>query len=148
MSQAPQWLGFVSVSTHELPQRANPELQVKSHVPPLHTAVPLAGASQALLHAPQWLTLTSVSAHTVPHSSKPSSHAKSHVPAEQVRDPFDGTGQALPHIPQLSTDVCVSTQEPPQSTRGAVQLSLQPPRSHTWPVGHRLPQVPQLSGSL
>jgi hypothetical protein len=55
--------------------------------------------------------------------------------------------QVAPHAPQLAVAVNRSTQLEPQAVRPA-PLQRHTPAEQAWPVGHWLPQPPQLALSL
>jgi hypothetical protein len=82
--QAPQWLRFESTSTHCSPHFTNPGLQVKSHVPTTHWAVPFAGIEHVVPQTPQLRGSAAVSAQAPPHWLYPVSHTKPHAPVVQV----------------------------------------------------------------
>src|SRR5438128_1414067 len=52
--------------------------------------------------------------------------------------------QMLAHRPQCISSLERSTQELPHSASPGSQLALHAPLSQTWPIGQRLPHVPQL----
>jgi hypothetical protein len=55
--------------------------------------------------------------------------------------------QVVPHVPQLLLSVCVSVQMPPHTVSpepGGQELEQVPPRQ-ACPVGHVMPQAPQLA---
>lgn len=56
--------------------------------------------------------------------------------------------QELPHEPQLFASFCVKVQVPLQSVWPAKHDGWQLKPVHTWPAWQRVPQLPQLFGSL
>jgi hypothetical protein len=54
----------------------------------------------------------------------------------------------LPHVPQSKGSVFVSTHAPAQFVRPAPHEVAHAPSEHTWPAAQRMPQPPQLFGSL
>jgi hypothetical protein len=70
-------------------------------------------------------------------------HVSEHVPPPQTVP----ATQAVPHLPQFALSVLVSTQAPLQSVEPAPQEKPHVLLLHTSPVGHLLPQEPQLSES-
>ena len=74
--QPPQFALSLLVSTHApLIHWANPELQLKPQLVPLHVAVALLGTEHAVQEVPHELMLM-LSAHVVPHAWKAESHTK------------------------------------------------------------------------
>jgi hypothetical protein len=82
-------LQTASFATHCCPHRRNPPSHRKSHVPPLHVAVPLAGFGQGAQESPQDAVLV-LSLHSVPHLWKPPLQSKAQVPFAQVAWLFGG----------------------------------------------------------
>lgn len=64
-----------------------------------------------------------------------------HAPATHWNEP----GQTFPHPPQFLSSNFVFTHVPPQSVVGAAHAQAPPLQA---PLGHTLPQAPQLFGSL
>jgi hypothetical protein len=64
---APQLLASVLVLTQAVPHLVSEPVQVKSHVPLLHTAVPPAGAEHVWPQLPQLLTSLLVLTQLLPH---------------------------------------------------------------------------------
>jgi len=109
LSHSPQWIGFVSVSTHTPLQRDKPALQLNPQLPAVQVRVAFATVAQTLPQLPQLSTSRLVSMHTLPHFSKPLLQKKLHVPALQVAEPFGGALHTLPQVLQFVASVCVST---------------------------------------
>lgn len=131
LSQPPQLAGLVLVSIQAEPHSAKPWSQLPPHTPASHTAMPLAGASQAVSHVLQFNGSVAKSTQAEPHKVNPAAHARPHLPAVQVAPPLVGTGQAMPHSPQFSGEEVVSMHEPLQFWRPPEQPALQVAWSHT-----------------
>jgi hypothetical protein len=100
------------VGTHLPPDLLKPPLQTKSHNPPLHSAVPLAGGTHGVQLEPQELGLA-LARHSSLQAWKPAWQLTPHTPCVQVATPCCGTGQAV-HEPQCSGSLLPSTQALPQ----------------------------------
>lgn len=114
----------------------------------MHTAMPLAGASQACPHLPQFCASVAKCEQAAPHRSKPSLHLSPHWLAAQVAVPFSGTGHAMPQPLQLSGLVVTSMQAPLQFARPPLQSVAHLPESHTSTAAQAVLQPPQRAGSL
>ena len=120
MSQRPQCVALVCVSTHASPQRVKPVLQVKPHAPAAQVAVPFAGAGQTIPQRPQCMTVVLVSvsqplAAFMSQLPKPALQVPSpHMPPTQAAAAFVGAGQTLLHVPQFIMLVWRSVQVPLQ----------------------------------
>jgi hypothetical protein len=97
LSQPPQFAGLALVSTQAEPHSAKPGSQLAPHTPSWQTAMPLAGASQAVPHALQFCGSVARLTQAEPHSSKPSAQVKPHLPASHTALPLAGIGHAMPH---------------------------------------------------
>jgi len=148
LSQPPQLAGLILVSTHAVPHNANPCSQLAPQTPSLQTAVPWAGASQAVPHALQFCASLSKLTQAAPHDVKPSAHAIPHLPASHTALPLAGVGHAMPHSPQFSGLDVTSMHEPLQFVRPPEQPAVHFAWSHTCVAEHDVLQSPQRAGSL
>jgi hypothetical protein len=154
--QNPQLFLLLVRSTHELPHRASPEPQAAEHVPALHACPPM----HRLPQAPQLVALDCRSTQTFARPPGPPPIPMHSVsPAAHMQEPpMHGapTGHALPQLPQFVFDVWRSTQvippppipPPMQAVRPVEQPITHDPAEHIVPPGQRLPQPPQLRGSV
>jgi hypothetical protein len=149
--QKPQLCLSLVRSTHEDPHRASPVEHAGPHAPPLHTSAP----RQRVPQAPQLFASDERSTHALPPRPIPM-HSVS--PAEHEQEPpMQGApvGHAFPQLPQFAFDVWTLTHAaPPPGPAPSHMVSPveQPmthaPAEHIEPPGHRLPQPPQLRGSV
>jgi hypothetical protein len=136
---APQFCGFVFVSTHTPLQFVSPAAQPLMQLPWLQK-VP---ALQALVQLPQWLLSVDGSTQTLLHKSWPAGQPQT-PPWQDCPTP-----QSCPQEPQFWGSVLVSTQAPEQ----LVSLGAHPDW-HSEPLqtgfgGWQVwPQLPQLLGSV
>jgi hypothetical protein len=119
-------------------------LQTLLHAPFAQTAVAFAGVGQGRSHMPQWSTFVCGSTQPSVQSIAGATHSVSHVPPTQVGRAFTAPGQTMLHIPQFDVSVAVTTQEPPHSVVPTAQpLLLHIPLTHTSPLPHAMPHMPQ-----
>jgi hypothetical protein len=97
---SPQWLGLLVVSTHALPHREKPALQLKPHCPALHVRVAFGTLGQATPQAPQLSTSVDVLTHLSVHLTKSALQEKPHWPPLQVGEAFAGAEHRRPQPPQ------------------------------------------------
>jgi hypothetical protein len=100
LPQLPQLAALFLVSTQAPLQLAKPRLQLMPHTPALHTAVPLAGASQTVLQVPQWSMSVMASTQLEPQAVKLGSHSKPQLETAQVALACSGAGQPIVQLPQ------------------------------------------------
>lgn len=142
--QAPQFDGSEVVSTQAPLQFDSPALHDTSHCPFVHVPVPSAGDGQIFAQAPQLFTSVFSSTQSPEHALKPAVQTKPQLPAAQVGELFCGPAHTTPHVPQFDVSLAVATHEPEQFTFGAVHVKVHVPDWQVCPVGHILPQAPQL----
>jgi hypothetical protein len=113
----------------------------------LHTALPLAGTGQALLHAPQCATLASRLTHDDEQAVVPEGHSVKHLPFEQA----SVAAHFTPQPPQLLGSMCGSTHAPPHLAKPVWQMKPQLALLQTALAKagtlHALPHAPQFKGS-
>jgi hypothetical protein len=87
--------------------------------------------------APQFLASVVVSTQVDPQAVRPD--GQRHIPPAQL---VPLTMQAFPQAPQLPLSVCRSTHRFPQGDIPIEQVHVPP--THAAPIGHTVPQAPQL----
>jgi hypothetical protein len=143
VSQPPQWLGSLAMSTHTPWHSPYPGSQVKAHAPSLHVALLPTGALQVLPQPPQFVALLCKSTQASSHFSSAPWHAKSQLEPAQSAKPPSGVGQRRPHWPQCSALTVVSMQAEEQSVRPDAHSSEHAPFEQTSPGGQAVSQSPQ-----
>ncbi len=142
-------------------QFAKPALQTMPHRPAVHAPAAFATDEHTFPHDPQlFLSFDRATSHpfayTLSQFENPAAHVSPQRPAKHPGAPFACIVQATPHAPQLPIVVSAVSQPfatmPSQSAypvshRPIVQCSATHAGS-AWGRLHRIPQVPQLSGSV
>jgi hypothetical protein len=150
--QKPQLFLSVRRSTHELLHLARPDPHVIEQVPVLHTEPPM----QAVPQLPQSMALV----WRLTHVRRPMKPVHAVSPAGQAQVPpvhVPPVGHALPQAPQSALLVWRFTQAMPpmpmpmpaaQAVSPVGQPMVHVPFTHVSPPGQRVPQDPQLRGSV
>jgi hypothetical protein len=147
LSQTPQCVTLLLVSTQPAPHWVWPALQPALQVPPLQT-LPV---SHATPQPPQLFGSAFTSTQAPLQSVKPGLHAAPHTPSVQVALAFAGGGHAIAQPPQFCGSLALSTHDRPHFCKPLQSNSQLPPlQVGVPPLGavHFELQLPQLSGSL
>ena len=157
MSQPPQWLTEVCVSSHDMPQRTCPAAQPETHAPVIaeHTGVPPEHALPQRPHEEVAVSDASQPlAAPMSQSAKPMLQVIPHVPIAQVAVELAASGHVRPQAPQLAALVRVSVSQPltalpSQSANPSAQVVWHRLITHAavafGPAVHAVPQAPQLA---
>jgi hypothetical protein len=149
VSQAPQWLMSVEVSTHSEPQSVRPGEHWILHSPASHVCP----CGHATPHAPQLaLSVSSAAQYGAPPSPSQNVCPATHVVPQAPPEHTCCGPHATPQAPQLALSVSVVAQyaAPPSSVHSVcwpAQLDEHAPSTHTFPLPHAAPHPPQSSRS-